>query len=78
MAHCKPCTNSYDADEMPRYLPAGLTQYVLHAFETKSPPNHVTTDDVAIPPLLIGVAKIIGHQCVRGRGDVIAVLQETH
>ena len=63
---------------MPRHLPAGLTQYVLHVFATKSPPYHVTTDDVATSPILIEVAKITGHQCVRGRGGTIAVLYETH
>ena len=75
---CKPCANPYDADDIPRHLPAGLTQYVLHAFATKSPPYHVTTDDVSTPPILIDVAKITGHQCVRGRGGAIAVLYETH
>ena len=33
--------------------------------------------DIATPPILIDVAKITGHQCVRGRGDAIAVLYET-
>ena len=75
MARCKPCDNPYD---IPRHLPAGLTQNVLHAFATKSPPYHVTTDDVATPSILIGVAKTTGHQCVRGRGGTIAVLCETH
>ena len=78
VARCKPCDNPYDADDIPRHLPAGLTQYVLHAFATKSPPYHVTTDDVSTPPILIDVAKITGHQCVRGRGGAIAVLYETH
>ena len=78
VARCKPCANPYDADDIPRHLPAGLTQYVLHAFATKSPPYHVTTDDVSIPPILIDVTKITGHQCVRGRGGAIAVLYETH
>ena len=50
VARCKPCDNPYDADDIPRHLPAGLTQYVLHAFATKSPPYHVTTDDVSTPP----------------------------
>ena len=45
VARCKPCTNPYK--DMPRHLPPGLTQNVLHAFATKSPPYHVTTDDVA-------------------------------
>ena len=29
-------------------------------------------------PILIDVAKITGHQCVRGRGGTTAVLHETH
>ena len=78
VARCKPCANPYDADVIPRHLPASLTQYVLHAFTTKSPPYHVTTDDVSTPPILIDVAKITGRQCVRGRGGAVAVLYETH
>ena len=78
VARCKPCANPYDADNIPRHLPAGLTQYVLHAFATKPPPYHVTTDDVSTPPILIDMAKTTGHQCVRGRGGAIAVLYETH
>ena len=78
VARCKPCANPYDTDDIRRHLPAGFTQYVLHAFATKSPPYHVTTDDVSTPPILIDVAKITGHQCVRGRGGTIAFLYETH
>ena len=76
VARCKPCANPSDVDDMPIHLPAGLTQYVL--FATKSPPYHVTTDDIATPPVLIDVAEIADHQCVRGRGGAIAVLYETH
>ena len=78
VARCKTCANPYDADDIPQHLPAGLTQNVLHAFVTKSPPYHVTTDGVSTPPILIDVAKITGHHCVRGRGGAIAVLYETH
>ena len=78
VARCKLCANPYDADDIPRHLPAGLTQYVLHAFVTKSPPYLVTTDDVSTPPILIDVAKITGHQCVRDRGGATAVCNETH
>lgn len=63
---------------MPRHLPAGLTQFALHAVTTKSPPSHVTSSDVSIPPTLIDVAKIIGHQLLRGRGGALAVFYETH
>ena len=78
VVRCKSCINPYDVDDMPKYLPAGLTQCVLHAFAHKSPPYHVSTDDVTTPPILIDVAKITGHQCVRGCGGAIAVLYETH
>ena len=65
VARCKPCANPYDADDIP-HLPSGLTQYALHAFTTKSPPYHATTDDISTPPIFIEVTKITGHQCVRG------------
>ena len=51
VARCKPCANPYGADDIPRHLPAGFTQYVLHAFATMSPPYHVTTDDVSTSPI---------------------------
>ena len=44
---CKPCANPHDRGDMPKYLPAGLTQYVLNNFSTKSPPYHVTQHDVS-------------------------------
>ena len=78
VARCKPCANPYDADDIPRHLPACLTQHVLYDFATKSPPYHVTTDDVSTSPYLIDVANITSHQCVRGRGGAIDVLYETH
>ena len=78
VARYKPCANPYDADHIPRHLPAGLTQYVLHAFATKSLPYHVTTYDVSTPLILIDVAQITGHQSVRDRGGAIAFLYETH
>ena len=56
VVRCKPFANPHDANDMSRYLPAGLTQYVLHTFATKSPPYYVTTDDVATPPILLDVA----------------------
>ena len=46
---CKLCANSHDSVDMPKYLPVGLTQqYVLNNFSEKSPPYHVTQDDVSI------------------------------
>ena len=63
---------------MPKYLPAGLTQYVLNNFSKKSAPHRVTQDDVSTPLQRLEVEKITGHQSVRGRGGVIAVMYETH
>ena len=34
---------------MPKYMPAGLTQYVLNILSKKSPPYHVTQGDVSTP-----------------------------
>ena len=62
---------------MPKYLPAGLTQYVLNNFSTKSPPYHVTQDGVSAPLQRLEVEKITGHQSVRVRGGVISVLYKT-
>ena len=63
---------------MPKYLPAELTQYVLNNFSKKSPPYHVTQDDVSTPLQRLEVEQITGHQSVRGRGGVIAVMYKTH
>ena len=32
---CKPCTNPQDRGDMPKYLPDGLTKYVLNNFTKK-------------------------------------------
>ena len=74
---CKPCANPHDISDMPKFLPAGLTQYV-NIFSMKSPPYHVTQDDVSAPLQRLEVEKITGHQSVLGRGVVIAVLYKTH
>ena len=81
--HCKPCTkpqpctNPHDHGEMRKYWPAGLTQYVLNNFFKKAPPCHVSQDDVSTPLQRLE-AEVTGHQAVRGRGRVIAVMYETH
>ena len=58
---CKPCANPHDSGDMPKYLPAGLTQYVLNNFSKKSPPCHITQDDVSIPLQPQEVEQITGH-----------------
>ena len=75
---CKPCANPHDHGYMPKYFPAELTQYVLNNFSKKSPPYHVTQDDVSTPLQRLELEKTTGHPSVRGRGGVIAVMYETH
>ena len=59
-------------------MPAGLTQHVLNNFSKKFPPYHVTQDGVSTPLQGLEVEKITGHQSIRGRGGIIAVMYETH
>ena len=75
---CKACANPHDSGDMPKDLPAGLTQYVLNKSSKKSPPYHVTQDDVSTPLQRLEVEQITGHQSTRGRGGVITVLYKTH
>ena len=37
---CKPCANPHDHDNIPKYLPTGLTQYVLKNFSKTNPHDH--------------------------------------
>ena len=45
---CKPCDKPHDSSDTPKYLPAGLTQY-LNKFPKKSPPYYINQDDVSAP-----------------------------
>ena len=78
VARCKPCTNPHDTIDLPRYLPSGLTQYVLNN-HTAPPilPPHVTADDVSVSVEHLKADKIFSHRSVPGRGGAIAVLYET-
>ena len=75
---CKACANPHDSGDMPKYLSAWLTQYVLNIFSRKSSPYHVTQDDASTPPQRLEVEQITGYQSVRGQGGIIAVLHKTH
>ena len=75
---CKSCRNPDDIHDIPKHLLADLTKYVLSSFSTKSPPFHVTLDDIFPPPKRLEVDQISGHQLVRGRGGVLVVMYETH
>ena len=74
----QPCTNPHDTTDLPRYLPAGLTQYLFNNYTKQSASFHVTADDVSVPVERSEVDKIFSHRSVRGRGGAVAVLYETH
>ena len=74
---CKPGANPHDRGDVPKYLPAGLTQYVPNNLSKKSPPYHVTQDDVSAALQRLELELITGRQSVRGRSGVIAVLYKT-
>ncbi|CAB1106230.1 unnamed protein product [Ectocarpus sp. CCAP 1310/34] len=75
---CKPCRYPYETDDLPQSLPAELSHFVLHSFGDKCPPFPVTVDDVSVPVGRLEVDYISGHQLVRGRSGVLAVLYQTH
>ena len=72
------CHNPSDDSDIPKYLPAGLSKYVLHSFTDKSSPFHPTTEDVVKSGIPVDIEKITGHQLVRRRGGKLAVMYETH
>ena len=63
---------------MPKYLPAGLTQYALNNFSKKYHSYNVTQDDVSTSLQRLEVEKTTGRQSVRGQGGDIAVAYETY
>ena len=79
-ALCQPS----DHEGMPKYSPAGLTQYVLNNLSKKSPPYHVTQDEVLTPLQILEVEKITGHRfsvdtllpCPPRSGDMAVVFLE--
>ena len=75
---CKICHNPSNDSDIPKYLPAGLSKYVLHSFTDKSPPFHRTAEDVVKSGMPVGIEKTTGHQLARGRGGKLAVMYETH
>ena len=74
----KPSANPHDSRDMPKYRPSRPTQYMPNNIFKKSPPYHVTQDDVSNPLQRLEVEQITGHQAVRGRDGAIAVLYKTH
>ena len=57
---CKMCHNPSDDSDIPKYLPAGLSKYMLHSFTDKSPPFHPTSEDVVKFGIPVDIEKITG------------------
>ena len=76
---CKKCTSPHEGQEGPRFLPWGLSNYVLNQYSERSPPFHLTAEDVRgldthrLEPLNISM-----HRLCRGLGGKIAVQYYTH
>ena len=70
--------NPHDSYDLPQFLPARLTPYVLNNYASKSLHYHVTEDDVTVPIERLEVEKITSHRSVCGRGGVVDVFYETH
>ena len=51
---CKPCTTPHDLGDMPKYLPDGLTQYVLSNFTKNTPISRDPRRRVGAPPAARG------------------------
>ena len=47
----KPCANPHDSSEMPKYPPAGLTQYVFYKISKKSRPYPVSYTHLTLPTI---------------------------
>lgn len=66
IARWNPCANRNNNHELPRFSPAGLTQYVLNHYTTKSPSYHAAENDVSAEVQRLEVDSITGQQSVRG------------
>ena len=66
---CKPYDNSHDSSDPQRFLPAGLTPYVLNNYNTKSSPYLVTKVDVPVPLERLEVENTTSQRSVRGRAE---------
>ena len=73
-ALCQPPRPRRNAEVFARGIGVIRAQKLLQ----ESPPYHVTQHDVSTPLQRLEVEKITGHQSVRSRGGVIAVMYETH
>lgn len=74
---CKPCASPDDSSDMLKYLTAGQTGTRLTTFTT-SCLRTISQDDAGALLKSLEVEMILGHQSVRGRDGVIAVLCMTH
>ena len=80
---CKMYHNLSDDSDVPNYLPAGLSKYVLHSFMGKYLSFNPTAEDVVVSRMVVSrkavnIEMINKYQLVRGRGCKLAVMYEAH
>ena len=71
---CKLCAKLHDQGDIPKYLPAGLTQYVLNNFSKQSPPYHVTQDDVGCCSGGVG-CQSVQQTCTGATSEILSILK---
>ena len=57
-----------DTNDMSKYLPSDITEYVLNSFTPKPPPFHITFDEVSPSPEHLDEEQMTGHQLVAVTG----------
>ena len=77
MVRGKPCAKPHDSSDHPRFLPAGLTPYVLYNYTTNPSPLRRHRGR-RFGAQHLEVEKIGNHRYVRGRGGAIAAPYENH
>ena len=65
---CKKCSNPHEGAEGPKFLPWAMSSYVLNKYPERSPPLHLTAEDVCmkLDHFRIKPAFITKHRISRG------------
>ena len=72
---CKKCHNPHEGAKPPKFLPWAMSSYVLNKYSERSPPFHLTAEDVCmeLDQFRIKPTTITKHRISRGLGGKNAV-----
>lgn len=75
VARCKRCYNPHEGPDIPRFLPRGLSQYVMNKYSEVLPSLHLTGENVTreLDTHRILPEKLVKHRLSRGVGGELAV-----